>query len=314
MTASVLAAARRAELREVRVPAPAADEILVRVEGCGICGSNVPVWEGRPWFTYPLEPGAPGHETWGVVERVGSQVSAFRAGDRVATLSDHGFAEFDVTQASRAVALPASFAAAPFPGEPLGCAMNIARRSAFPSVENVAIVGVGFLGALLVVLAKRAGAQVVAISRRKFARDVAQRFGADAVFDWNESGHAAESVSSRGGFDCVVECVGSQEALDCATQLARERARLVIAGYHQDGPRHVNMQLWNWRGLDVINAHERDPQVCRDGMRAAVKAITSGWLDPTPLYTHFFSLDQLGQAFEMLRARPVGFMKALVTP
>ena len=59
--------------------------------------------------------------------------------------------------------------------------------------------------------------------------------------------------------DRVIEAVGKQWPLDLAAELTREGGRLVIAGYHQDGPRQVNMQLWNWRGFDVANAHERDP-------------------------------------------------------
>ena len=70
------------------------------------------------------------------------------------------------------------------------------------------------------------------------------------------------------------------------------------------------MQLWNWRGLDVINAHERDPQVYLDGMQAAVDAVASGRLDPTPLYTHRFPLERLNDALAMTRDRPDGFLKA----
>ena len=77
--------------------------------------------------------------------------------------------------------------------------------------------------------------------------------------------------------------------------------------------REVNMQLWNWRGLDVINAHERNPETYLQGMSLAVEAIVRGQLDPTPLYTHRFQLDQLPQAFEAMRERPGNFLKALVT-
>jgi len=94
--------------------------------------------------------------------------------------------------------------------------------------------------------------------------------------------------------------------------LTRERGRLVIAGYHQDGLRHINLQLWNWRGLDVINAHERDPRVYVDGMKAAVQAVAKGQLDPTPLYTHSFRLAQLGDALDAMKQRPEGFLKALI--
>ena len=115
------------------------------------------------------------------------------------------------------------------------------------------------------------------------------------------------------GCDCVIEAVGAQWPLDLASELTRERGRLVIAGYHQDGPRQVNMQLWNWRGLDVINAHERDPKVYVEGVQAAVEMVASGRLDPTPLYTHRFALDRIPDAFNAMKERPQNFMKALVS-
>jgi NADPH2:quinone reductase len=110
----------------------------------------------------------------------------------------------------------------------------------------------------------------------------------------------------------VIEATGKQQPLDLAGELTQERGRLIIAGYHQDGPRQVNMQLWNWRGLDVINAHERDPQVYLEGMEQAVRAVETGLLNPAPLYTHRFSLSALGEALSMTAERPDGFMKALI--
>ncbi len=112
--------------------------------------------------------------------------------------------------------------------------------------------------------------------------------------------------------DVVVEAAGTQPTLDLAGPLAKVRGRLVIAGFHQDGHRQVDMQLWNWRGLDVINAHERDPAVYAEGMSHAVTAIAEGRLDPTPLYTHRFSLGDLDEALETALTRPDGFLKALV--
>src|SRR6185369_17576014 len=93
----------------------------------------------------------------------------------------------------------------------------------------------------------------------------------------------AELTQGR-GCECVIEAAGKQESLDLASEITSERGRLVIAGYHQDGPRQVNMQLWNWRGLDVINAHERDPKNYVRGIRSAVEAIASGVLNPSRLY------------------------------
>jgi len=177
----------------------------------------------------------------------------------------------------------------------------------------VAIVGIGFLGAVLTALAKRRQARVIAISRREFALEIAQTFGADELVSMNNSSlEQVKRITDGIGCDCVIEAVGLQETLDLATELTRERGRLVIAGYHQDGQRTVNMQLWNWRGLDVVNAHERDPRVYVAGMKEAAAAIACGELDPTPLYTHLFELDKINTAFTTMRERPNSFLKALV--
>jgi D-arabinose 1-dehydrogenase-like Zn-dependent alcohol dehydrogenase len=74
MKAAVIAASRRLEVVDTAPPSPAASQVRVRVEGCGVCASSLPVWEGREWFQYPLAAGAPGHEGWGVVDAVGSGV------------------------------------------------------------------------------------------------------------------------------------------------------------------------------------------------------------------------------------------------
>jgi threonine dehydrogenase-like Zn-dependent dehydrogenase len=110
----------------------------------------------------------------------------------------------------------------------------------------------------------------------------------------------------------VVECTGKPLPLELAAELAAIRGRLVIAGYHQDGPRQINMQLWNWRGLDVINAHERDPKVYLEGMKQAVRAVETGLLNPAPLFTHRFPLHRLADGLKLTAEHPDGFIKALI--
>ena len=313
--AAVITKPAQIETKELLFRGPVADEVRVQLEGCGVCASNVPVWQGQPWFQYPLEPGAPGHEAWGRVETTGPDVDGVFPGDRVALLSSHAYAEYDICRASQLVMVPTALDAIPFPGEALGCAMNIFRRAAIKPGETVAIVGVGFLGALLTQLATNAGAIVIAISRRKDPLALAKQFGATETIqsaDPEQVKRVALEVTFGRGCECVIEAAGKQAALDLATELTCERGRLVIAGYHQDGPRQVNMQLWNWRGLDVINAHERDPRLYVQGMKEAIVAIAAGQIDPTPLYTHRFALDQLSDAFTAITERPADFIKGLL--
>jgi threonine dehydrogenase-like Zn-dependent dehydrogenase len=312
---AVLTAPRTFEIKQVALRTPADDELCVRLEGCGLCASNLPVWEGREWFEYPVAAGNPGHEGWGTVHSVGKDVTDFVVGDRVAILSYNAFSDFDFCPARMAVRLPSSLAKVPFPGEPLGCAINIFNRSDIRAGQTVAVVGSGFLGALLVQLAKGAGATVIALSRRQSSLHMARRFGADHTLEMNDHYRIIQDVSelTNGEFcDRVIECTGKEWPLNLAGELTRIRGKLIIAGFHQDGMRQVNVQLWNWRGLDVINAHERDPKAYLEGMRQAVEAVESGRLDPLPLYTHQVPLKDIAEAFRLLEEAPEGFVKSLI--
>jgi threonine dehydrogenase-like Zn-dependent dehydrogenase len=290
-TATLVAPHKVASAERARAE-PGPGEVLVCLEGCGVCASSLPLWEGRPWFEYPLPPGAPGHEAWGI---------ELESGTRVALLSYHGFAEYEIVPKRSLVALPAELDARLFPGEALGCAMNVFRRSGVRGGDTVAIIGAGFLGLLLVQLCVAEGATVLAWSRRPFARKLARLFGA-----------MTPDAPPDEACDVAIEAAGVQATLELASKLVRTGGTLVIAGFHQDGPRSIDLQSWNWRGLNVINAHERDAEISLAGMRAAVQAVSEGRLRPEPLYTHVFRLDRLEDAFETACRRPDDFLKALI--
>jgi NADPH2:quinone reductase len=274
MRAACLAEPGRFELGIVDVPD---GDVLVRVEGCGVCASSLPVWQGRPWFAYPLGPGEPGHEVWGELAD----------GTRAAVLGGGGFAEWSAAAAAHVVPLPGSLDGLPFPGEALGCAVNVVRRSALRPAIPVAVVGMGFVGHAVAQLCRAAGVSVTELRR---------------------------GDAPRGSFERVIECAGTQDALDVASGLVASGGTLVLAGYHQDGRRTVDLQSWSWRGIDVVNAHERDPAVVVDGIRAAVLLAVAGALDLEALVTHVFPLARLGDAFAAAATREPGFVKAWVRP
>lgn len=316
MLAGVIASPGRAVLERVARPEPGPGQVLLRLEGSGVCASSLPLWEGREWFQYPQAAGAPGHEGWGRIAALGEGAEGLKIGDRVAALTYRAHAEYDLAETAAVVPLPASLDGVPMPGEPLGCAVNIFQRSGIEAGQTVAIVGIGFLGALLTRLAVQAGARVIAISRRPFALDVARQAGAQHTVLMEDHWRILDEVKRlTDGRWCerVIEAVGLQWPLDLAAELTGERGRLIVAGYHQDGLRQVNMQMWNWRGFDVVNAHERDPARYVAGIRSAVDLMCAGVIDPAPLFTHRFPLDCLGEALELARQRPDGFLKAVVT-
>lgn len=315
MKAAVLTKPQKIEIETLPLPQIKEDEVRIRVEGCGICASSLPLWEGREWFSYPVEPGSPGHEGWGVIEEVGEKVLNVERGDRVAFLSFHAYAEYDIATERSLVKLPTALQGKPFPGEPLGCSMNIFERSNINAGDTVAIIGAGFLGVLLCQLAKHRGAKVIVVSRRPFSLAYAKSFGADETIPltstWEVSNAVAE-ITKNDLCSCVIEATGKQEGVDVATEIVSEGGKIIVAGYHQDGLRLVNMQKWNWKGLDVINAHERDPRKYLTGMQKAVKAVANNILKPDELYTDILSLNDLAKGFERTAKRPDGFMKALV--
>ncbi|MFN3513528.1 MAG: MDR/zinc-dependent alcohol dehydrogenase-like family protein [Phenylobacterium sp.] len=317
MRAAVVTGPGQIRIDEVPLPEPGPGQVRVRLEGCGVCASNLTPWAGPPWMNFPTEPGGLGHEGWGVIDALGPGVTGLLEGERVAAVSYHAYAEYDLAAADAVIRLPPALAKAPFPGEPLGCAMNIFRRSGVEAGQNVAIIGIGFLGAILTRLATDAGARVIAISRRAYSLDLARQMGAAETLPLEDHGAVIEQVKAlTGGAFCerVIEAVGAQGPLDLAGELTGERGRLIIAGYHQDGPRQVNLWLWNWRGIDVINAHERDPQAYVDGIAEAAEMIARGKFDPSPLYTHTYPLERLDEALNATRDRPDGFLKAIVVP
>jgi threonine dehydrogenase-like Zn-dependent dehydrogenase len=316
MQAAVLSGPGRPLSRASSHRSPVPGQILVRMEGSGVCASSLPLWEGREWFTYPQPPGAPGHEGWGRVAALGEGVTGPRhRRPRRGT---------DLPRARRirrrrrrlVVKLPDTLADTAVLGEPLGCATNIFQRSEIRAGQTVAIVGIGFLGALLTQLAKHAGARVIALSRRPFSLEFAK-----------QAGRRPHAAAGR-----PLEDPGEGQGAH-RRQVVRARHRVhrpaVAAGPggRDDGrarpPGHRRLPPGRpaaGQPAVVELARHRRHQRARTrpaGLRGRHEARRRRWLrrrlDPTPLYTHKLPLDRLGEALELTRTRPDGFMKALVT-
>ena len=319
MQSAILEEPRRFTVRSVEPPAPGEGEILLKIRGCGVCGSDMGPWKGLQGLSYPLQPGAPGHEVFGTVESIGPGVSGLAAGDAVTALCYRSYAEYDVARAADAVLLPPSLAGRVVLGEPVACAVNVARRAGVREGDVVVLLGTGFLGALLLQLLRSSGSprpsRVLTVSRRRLSPEMAERLGVDESLSYEDDVHGRVGEATGGRLaDVVIEATGRQRPLELGAELTRVRGRLIVAGYHQDGPRTVNMQLWNWRGLDVINAHERDPEVYRQGMEEGVALLAAGGLDLAPLITHTFPIAEINRAFGMAEERPEGFLKSVVLP
>lgn len=314
--AAVLVRPMMSCVRSVAMPEPAEHEVRVRLQGCGISDWHVPLWEGRPWFKYPQEAGAPGHEGWGFVDAIGAGVQDLELGQRVALLSGHAYAQFDLASRDCVIPLPEELDDEPFPGEAFARAMHVFERSDIRSGHTVAIVGAGFVGLLLTQLAADQGAHVVVLSRRSHELEFADSMDAEeTVIIRGDGSDAQRTLCANGGtgFDRVIELAGSQFAIDIAQRICAERGRLVIAGGHRDhqGKRRCAQERLE-AGVIVIEGLEHSREHYANAVRRAIQASLEGRLDPFPLLSHTVSMRWLDRGFQLTRKRPDGFVKALV--
>jgi threonine dehydrogenase-like Zn-dependent dehydrogenase len=301
----------RPDLIEIEPPIPGPAEVLLKVLACGVCGSDLNAWRGVPGIDYPLGPGRPGHEVWGEVAAVGPDLAGgLSVGQKVTGLVQAGYAQYALARADELLEVPASFDDRPLLGEPLACAANVARRMQWQSGDRLAVVGFGYLAALIVrLLLPTAAEDWVVVTRRPESRELALRLGAGAAYGF-------ESVPDElwDSFPIVLEAAGVQQTLDYATWLTAYGGRLVIAGYHADGPRTVNLQSWNWKGIDVVNAHERQPAVYLRGLREGLDLVEQHGLDLAEFITHRWPLDEIALAFRTAASRPPEYVKGVVLP
>jgi threonine dehydrogenase-like Zn-dependent dehydrogenase len=315
MRVARITAPGRLELFDTPLPQPSARSVRFRVEGCGVAVS--PAWTDVDGAArYPATPGGASGEAWGVVDALGSEVRELKVGDRIASLSGNGFAEYDVADSRDAVVLPAQLSGVPFCAAPLAGAMDVFERSRIVAGQVVAIVGIGFLGAILVQLAAFAGARVIAISRRPFSLTIAREMGAASLVAIGGLESVVDEVAQlTSGRFCgtVIEASGAPEALTLASRLTGLRGTLVIAGRHR-ARREVDIELWQQRGATIVAANESKSNARIAAAKAAVSAMLAGELELGGLYTNTYSLDCLGDALELANRRPLGFVKALVKP
>jgi threonine dehydrogenase-like Zn-dependent dehydrogenase len=257
-----------------------------------------------------------GHEMTGEIVELGKEVSHLKLGMRVTGFGSRGFAEYCLIPAQYTVPFAAEVPYTHAMGDPLGCAYNATVRAGVKSSDSVVLIGSGFMGLLMLQMIRKVNPRIiVALDVRDDALAVAQQTGADAVVNI-----AREDVISRledllgpQGATVSIEAVGKQASLDLASRVLAVRGRLVIVGFHQGEPRTVDMEYWNWKGLDIVNGHERDPQIYVDGMRSGVRMVEEQKLQLEPLITHLYPLDRIDDAFNEAVTKPKGFIKAVIT-
>jgi L-iditol 2-dehydrogenase len=311
---ALLVGPRRFDIVEQPLPAIGASDVLVQVGECGLCASDVEVWLGKTDQQLPLPLG---HEAAGVVLDIGKDVTTVTPGCTVACwVEGGGFSETVLTQ--ERFCLPVDGAGAhPAVAEPLSCVVNAIGLAAPQLGDDVVIVGAGFMGNLLQLAVQLRGPRTVTVvDVRREALERAARLGATFTVDSSaeDLGQIIGDITGGRGADVTFEVTGTNQGLDLAETATRMSGKLAIVGYHQGGTRAIRLGHWNWMAFDIVNAHFRDKETILAGMRAGLRLLSAGKLDVTPLLTHFYPLDAIGEAFQAAVTKPAGFVKAVIQP
>jgi len=319
MKAAILHGPRDLRVESLRDPRPEPGEVVVRMTAAGLCGTDYEIWSGARPVAYPR---IMGHELVGRVEATASDVTRVSPGDPVViepnyscghcplcregnrnlclsrtTIginADGGFAELVRVPARccwRATAGAASDAL--LLAEPLAVVVRAVARGEPKPGETAAIVGAGTLGllALQVLRARGARVMVTSRSRRRFA--LATELGADATHATLEGrlADAARRFAGREGVDLVVETAGTAEAVTHALELVRPGGRVVLTGLPHE-PTSVSFFSVVRREITLTGS-----MIYQDEFPEALRLVESGAVQTTPLITHRFGLERIGEAF-----------------
>jgi (R,R)-butanediol dehydrogenase/meso-butanediol dehydrogenase/diacetyl reductase len=337
MRAAVLTDERpRLEMADVPAPVPGPGEALLRITGCGICGSDLHL------ASQLAAPGAVlGHEIAGVVAGRGPGVDPARWPDGTAVVArpfggcgscsfcrsgraDHcaqfqliglerpgGFAEFVTVRGDELFQLPAAVAADEQPlVEPLAVVRHAFRRGDVTPADRVAVLGAGPIGLAAVAWAKAIGVDAVAVSEPStLRRELALALGATAVFDpTGDSVAAAVAEATDGGPSVVFECSGRPGLIEAAIEMAAVEARVVVVGICPQ-----NDEIFPFWALSKELDLHFAIYYGREDFTDTLDALDAHRLDARSMVTETITLEQLPDRFAQLERDPDAG-KVLVRP
>jgi len=336
---------RDVRIDEIDAPSPEADEVLIDVEACGICRSDVKEYQQGPKFYGDDLPYAMGHEIGGTVVEAGEDADVpvgtdlvlnpivacgscrfcddaqYHLCQNMSFIGAHrqgGYAELVAAPAENVVPLPdgvsPEMAAV---AEPLAVAFHAVTQSTLRLGDSVAVVGLGPIGLGLVQVAKAVGAgSVYASGHRAARRALATESGADLVVDPRETDPVERfSEETDGGVDVAFEVAGNESALNDAIGSTRPGGHTTIVGVFGGDVSIDPMTLVNFeRSVNASAGYRGGPHAERD-FGSVVELFADGRLDPDPLVTSRIGLGEIVESgFEALSDGESEDVKILVKP
>ena len=323
MRAAVYEGDGKLVIRDVPDPVPGPDEVLIEVEACGVCGSDVQIINVPPGHP-STPPVIIGHEFVGWIRAMGSAVDDVTIGTRVVVDPDPKCGACDPCRAGRpancvnilalgvhrdgALAryvttpantvypispdVPAELAALV---EPLACVVNGTNRAAIRPGESAVVFGAGAIGCLFIAVLRASGAaRIVAIEPSPYRAPVARAVGADVVVTPEE--WATQRVELMpGGADVVVDAVGS--VLPQAIEAAAMGARIVIFGMNGNARPEVHQIEIVEKGVAILGSY-----ISNFTFPAAIQLVESGQLNLTPMISATIPIDETVAGIARIRS------------
>lgn len=325
-----------AEIIDIPVPRPGPNELLVKVAACGICGSDLHIydWELDVHRIAGRLPFVLGHEPAGEVVETGPGTSGFKPGDRVAldpfghcgrcgpcragrfhlcaspTILSGAFAEFTVAPVANAHQVPPTMdleQAAML--EPFGTGLHAIEQSCLRAGDSTVIEGPGPIGLGIALAARALGAASIVVTGLEADTErleLARRMGFKTVCAseprWVEETRALLPLE---GADVLFDACGM---IDSPRELLRRGGELVEVGWPARDLMSSELRTLFFHGVTIINSRIRTPET----WRRAIAMVASGAVDLLPMVTHRYGIQRGIEAFELLRAK--GGVKALIVP
>ena len=322
-------------LEETQPVEPAADEVRIKVAYCGICGTDLHAYHGAMDKRISNHR-VIGHEMSGTIDKTGSSVQGWEAGEPVVVRplkscgecpsckrgfahicqnlkflgldTDGAFQEYWTVPANTLHKVPDGVSlkhAALI--EPLAVACHDVKRSRLARGEDVLVIGGGPIGILIALVARHAGGNVVVSEINESRLEMAQQLGFITVNPMQENvSERIYSMTNGKGADVIFEVSGSQSGIDTMTEAAATRARIILVAIFTKKP-EVDMFKFFWREIELLGVRVYQP----DDYEKALSLIASGTIDCELLITDIQPLERINEALIRLSGNPDA-MKSLI--
>ena len=337
MLQAVLEQPEKVSFKEVHKPKPSASKVLIKVKRIGICGSDIHAYYGKhPYIKCPI---VQGHEFSGQIVEIGESVKGLKVGENVTVMPQlvcgrcypcsHG--NYNICNELRVIGCQAEGAAQEYIAVEASLVVELPRRMSYEEgamVEpvavgthavsrlgsvrglNILVLGAGPIGNLTAQVAKGKGAKAVMITDvSDYRLKIAQECGIDFALNPTRSSllEALQTSFGDSHADAIMECVGVEETIGQAIQVARKGTDIIVVGVFGKRPT-----------VDIGQVQDKELRLIgtlmykQEDYQTAIRLIRSGRINLNPLMSKHFPFKEYGQAYEFIEQNRDKTMKVFI--